>query len=322
MMRYPPSHVVSGELAFLNVHRYMVAAGIPVPLVYLHIPEEHILFLEDGGDRTLEDIVEETGFSEKVGKIYEEAIDHIVAIQAKGSLRLDWRALPAKYSFDFDKLIWEMDFFATWGLEKLESIPDKKRVAKEFISQVEPVINDLIKLPLVLTHRDYHSRNIMVLPDGSIRIIDFQDARMGNVYYDLSSLLFDSYVVMPSREREKLFIRHTDLVKDEPFATWKSNEENWNNLYTMAIQRNLKALGTFFYMFYGTGNDRYLRYIEPTITYLRENPVLSEKYGYLSAHILPLLTALAGQINIKGGGSIEGYDPRSRSGDKAPSSDV
>lgn len=322
LMKYPASHVVDGELAYLNVHRYLTAAGIPVPRVYLHIPEEEVLLLEDAGDTTLEDMVEERGFGREVTEIYEDAIDQVVAIQRRGSQCLDGRALPSKYSFDFDKLMWEMNFLATWGLEKLESVRGKKGAVSDFAVHIEPVINDIITLPLVLAHRDYHSRNIMVLPGGGIRIIDFQDARMGSVYYDLSSLLFDSYVVIPESKRQRLFTRYTELVGGEPFATWKSKEEHFNNLLTMAVQRNLKALGTFFFMFYGRGDGRYLRYVGPTINYLKENPVLKNKYGRLSAHIVPLLESLADQITKKGGGFIEGYDPRGRPGDQAPSSDV
>lgn len=322
MMRYPPSHVVDGELAFLNVHRYLLKAGIPVPRIYLHLPEARLLFLEDGGDTTLEDVVEKSGFCQMTDALYNQAIDQIVAIQVRGTKSLDPKALPSRYAFDHEKLMWEMDFFATWGLEKRHSNRGREKVKTHFLKLLEPVIDHITALPLLLVHRDYHSRNIMVWDDRSIRIIDFQDARMGNMYYDPASLLFDSYVEMPPEEREKLVSRYSEQVKDEPFSTSSSREETEENLYTMAIQRNLKALGTFFSMYYGKGNDRYLKYIPPTIGHLRNNPFLKGKYRDLSAFIFPLLLELQDQINPKGGCSNEGYDPRGGTGHQTPTSDI
>jgi len=322
LMQYPSSHVVEGELAFLNVHRYLSMAGISIPRIYLHIPEANLLLLEDSGDTTLEDVVGISGFSEKTKRIYEEAIDQIVAIQVRGTKCLDPGALAAKHSFDLEKLMWEMDFFALWGLEKLDAKKAGKGVKANFLKLIEPVINDLISLPRMLVHRDYHSRNIMVQGDGSIRIIDFQDARMGNMYYDPASLLYDSYVVLPRKERQRLFNRYTEQVKEESFSTFRSREENEENLNRMAIQRNLKALGTFFYMFHGRKNDRYLTYIPPTILHLKENSLLLEKYRELSDFILPLLGELEDQIKGKGGSSIEGHDPRGGAGNQAPASDI
>lgn len=322
LMRYPSSHVVEGELAFLNAHRYLVMAGISIPRIYLHIPEANLLLLEDSGDTTLEEVVRKSGISEKTKRIYDEAIDQIVAIQVRGTKCLDSGALAAKHSFDFEKLMWEMDFFALWGLEKLETKKVGKGVKENFLKLIEPVINDLISLPRMLVHRDYHSRNIMVQGDESIRIIDFQDARMGNMYYDPASLLYDSYVVLPRKERQRLFNRYTEQVKEESFSTFSSGEENEENLNRMAIQRNLKALGTFFYMFHGRKNDRYLTYIPPTILHLKDNSLLLEKYRELSDFILPLLSELEDQIKGKGGSFIEGHDPRGGAGNQAPASDI
>ena len=113
---------------------------------------------------------------------------------------------------------------------------------------------EICRIPFRLTHRDYHSRNLMVSND-EVFAIDFQDARMGPATYDLASLAFDSYVEFEDEERAYLIARYWETCGHRLFS---DKEEYERALRATAIQRNLKAIGTFAYQKAVRGADRYL----------------------------------------------------------------
>src|SRR5262249_13805391 len=113
--------------------------------------------------------------------------------------------------------------------------------------------------PRVLCHRDYHSRNLLVQEDR-LRLVDFQDARLGPVAYDLASLLRDSYVDLPRDLTEALFAAF--LVENN--ARIPSADQFREQYEVVALQRNLKAIGTFGYQAAVRGKTHYLPYIAPT----------------------------------------------------------
>ena len=120
----------------------------------------------------------------------------------------------------------------------------------------------------MLCHRDYHSRNLMV-HDGSLYIIDFQDARMGPDTYDLVSLLRDSYVDLTDRELDELIAYFLALKRRRRRA---DADEFRRRFDLMALQRNLKALGTFGYQTTTRRNPVYIQYIPRTLRYVARQP--------------------------------------------------
>ncbi len=117
----------------------------------------------------------------------------------------------------------------------------------------------------MLCHRDYHSRNLM-LHESQLYIIDFQDARMGPETYDLVSLLRDSYVDLPEQTVDDL-IAYFLAVKGVTGA----DPDFRRRFDVMALQRNLKALGTFGYQTTARRNPVYIQYIPRTLRYVRRN---------------------------------------------------
>ena len=120
----------------------------------------------------------------------------------------------------------------------------------------------------MLCHRDYHSRNLM-LHDGSLYIIDFQDARMGPDTYDLASLLRDSYVDLTAQQVDELIAYFLALTAAA--AARRTTAEFRRRFDLMALQRNLKALGTFGYMTTSRNNTVYIQYIPRTLAYVQAN---------------------------------------------------
>ena len=120
----------------------------------------------------------------------------------------------------------------------------------------------------MLCHRDYHSRNLM-LHDGQLYIIDFQDARMGPDTYDLVSLLRDSYVDLTAQQVDELIAFFLALKRRAGGAG--DAREFRRRFDLMALQRNLKALGTFGFKTTSRDNPVYIQYIPRTLRYVRAN---------------------------------------------------
>ena len=110
VMRYPDEASPEAELPFLNVHRYLAAAGVPVPAVYRSDPKANLLFLEDAGDTMLEDAVRAHGVRGCL-PLYEQCVEVLVRIQSEGTRALDGKAIPTRLAFDVPKFTGEIDFF-------------------------------------------------------------------------------------------------------------------------------------------------------------------------------------------------------------------
>jgi hypothetical protein len=307
VMRYPDAVPPGGELPFLNVHRYLVKAGIPVPAVYRSDPGANLLFLEDAGDAMLEDAVRHHGAGGCVA-LYEQCVEILVRIQSEGTRALDGEAIPARLSFDVPKFAWEIDFFfehAVRGYGGIRLADGEERAIEDLLL---PILARLAGLPRVLAHRDYHSRNVMVLSTApaaghrNLRVLDFQDARMGNVFYDLSSLVRDSYVTLPEGLVEKLCYawRH---AASPALRRAAGDPGAFRELLDLsALQRNVKAIGTFGNQAHARGKRFYLRFIPPTVEHLRGNFARNPSLRALGRRLLPLLDALSGKAAAEGSG--------------------
>jgi len=140
------------------------------------------------------------------------------------------------------------------------SNPERQALADEW----QAIAGELSAEPRVLCHRDYHSRNLMVA-GGRLHIIDFQDARLGPDTYDLVSLLRDSYIGLSDPELEALIAYFLE-IKGQPDAA-----EFRRRFDLMAVQRNLKALGTFGYQSTTRGNPSFSQYMPRTLGYVSAN---------------------------------------------------
>jgi len=298
VMRYPDEVPPEGELPFLNVHRYLAAAGVPVPVVYRSDPKANLLFLEDAGDTMLEDAVHGHG-ARACLPLYEQCIDILVRIQSEGTRALDGKAIPTRLSFDVAKFAEEIDFFLRHAVREFGGIRLSGREERAIGDLFLPFLEQLSAFPRVLAHRDYHSRNVMVLGSAmtpghrNLRVLDFQDARMGNVFYDLASLLRDSYVTLPEDAVEDLRYawRHAataelrGAARDPGAFAWRFD--------LAALQRNVKAIGTFGNQAHNRGKRIFLRFIPPTVAHLRGNFERNPPMRALAERLLPILSALA-----------------------------
>jgi len=275
-----PGAIDFARMPFVKVAQLFSLLPVPVPAILSFSDELGIISLEDLGDVTLQAHLGAATPAEHKA-LYRQAVSLIAALQRRGAAMESPEYPPYGIAFDVTKLTWELDFFAKHFLEGYRGVtldpPERTALAEEFSSIVEELAGE----PRVLCHRDYHSRNLM-LHQGSLYIIDFQDARMGPDTYDLVSLLRDSYVDLTEAEVDDL-IAFFNALRCGPGEQARSedNDEFRRRFDLMAIQRNLKALGTFGFQTISRGNPVYIQYIPRTLNYVRANLECYARFGRL-----------------------------------------
>ena len=254
-------------LSFANVVELLQQIPLPVPRILGHSDALGIVALQDLGDLTLQAHLGAASRAEHAA-LYRQAVAFIDLMQRRAAELKSDRFLPFSVSFDIEKLTWELEFFSKHFIEGYRgarvSETDRALLAEEWSA----IVRELASEPPVLCHRDYHSRNLM-LCDGSLYIIDFQDARLGPDTYDLVSLLRDSYVDISDRELDDLIAYFLALKARTPEEQDPGTFRRRFDL--MALQRNLKALGTFGYQTVTRHNPVYIQYMPRTLRYVRTN---------------------------------------------------
>jgi N-acetylmuramate 1-kinase len=270
------------KLSFVNVARLLDQMPVPIPTVLGHAEEIGVLALEDLGDVTLQAHLGAATAAEHAA-IYRQAVALIATLQRRGADLEDSAYLPYGIAFDVEKLSWELDFFINHFIEAYRGIVIAPSALEELRQAFRDVIEELAAEPRVLCHRDYHSRNLMLHQD-KLYIIDFQDARMGPDTYDLVSLLRDSYVDLPEQTVAELIAYFLALK-----GLTGAEAEFRMRFDLMALQRNLKALGTFGYQTTARRNPVYIQYIPRTLRYVRDNlahlPRFARLRELLGAHV-------------------------------------
>ena len=144
------------------------------------------------------------------------------------------------------------------------------------------LVDNALGQPQVFVHRDYHSRNLMVVDQHNPGILDFQDAVSGPLTYDLASLLRDCYIAWPIERVEQLALGYHDSVRARGLVEVDAEQfMRWFNL--MGIQRHLKVAGIFSRLKIRDGKSRYLDDIPLTLAYLQQVSALETSTAGLSA---------------------------------------
>ncbi len=282
LMSWEP-FVNDGNYPFLSVLNHFAKHGVAVPKVMGMEPERGLVLLEDLGDLTLERKFWENQSQKMSLPFYKATIDELIKMHYPSSFDHDG-CVAFKVAFDVEKLQWEMNY----GREHLLNGVCKLKFSDIEKRELDKIFNDICQKlhaePKFIAHRDYHSRNVM-LKLGKVRVIDFQDARMGAVQYDLVSLLRDSYVAMEEPIAQELIGYYLDRRRDigqHSDAAGKLVDvsiEKFMHVYEIqTIQRCFKACGSFS-SFYNLRNDtRYLKYIAPTLQTVKQSLASFDEY--------------------------------------------
>jgi aminoglycoside/choline kinase family phosphotransferase len=272
---------------FVDVQRFLRGIGVRVPEIlafYPDDPEGGLVVLEDLGDETLEARILAGDAPEP---LYRAAVDQLVRLRCGADGARD-RSVAHGRSFDRDLYRWELDHFREWLLEAWKgarlSPAEREVVDREF----DRIAGLLAAEPRGLTHRDYQSRNIMVLPSGEQAVIDFQDALLGPRQYDLVALLRDSYLELPAALMDSMVARYLEqtALRGGPRLAAGPFRQVFDLL---TVQRKLKDAGRFVYIDRVKKNPGFLPSIPASLRYVREAfarlPELRRLQEVLARHV-------------------------------------
>ena len=279
-MDAPPEKEDTGP--FIQVAEAFEAIGLKVPHIHARDLVHGYLLLEDLGDKLYLDHLR----PETVERLYGDALGALLTLQACG---------PKEGLPDYDRalLMREMELFREWlvarqlGLEL--STAEHAALDRTFALLADSALEQ----PGVCVHRDYHSRNLMVLNSHNPGILDFQDAVLGPVTYDLVSLLRDCYIRWPKSRVEDWALGYYELAIQSGVLREEHEDRflRWFDL--MGVQRHLKASGIFARLNQRDGKPGYLKDIPRTLGYIVDlepcYPELADLGKMLRDRVLPRL---------------------------------
>lgn len=246
--------------AFVHKGLAFAAAGVHVPQVYAIDFERGYMLQEDLGDQLYLDALD----PDTVTGLYGAAEDTLLALQGIEP--------PADLfaSYDTARLQTEMALFPEWFAKTLLGATLSDDDEQILTSLFELLVDNALAQPQVVLHRDFHARNLLVLPDCGVGVVDYQDAVVGPITYDLVSLLKDCYIAWPHSLVRNRALNYRDKAVKAGLMTHVSDADflRWFDL--MGLQRHIKVLGIFARLSLRDGKHRYLDDLPLVIHYTLE----------------------------------------------------
>jgi aminoglycoside/choline kinase family phosphotransferase len=281
---------------FLKVAALLEACQVHVPQVHAADSARGLVLLEDLGSELY---LAQLRAGADADVLYTDALQALLRIQLQGR-----EALHALPPYDRAALEREMalmpEWFCTCHLQLTLDDADRGVLAESF----EFLTLEALAQPVVLVHRDYHSRNLMLLPSRNPGIIDFQDALAGPVGYDLVSLLKDCYIDWPRARVERWVSAYREQLQGAPSLAGASEHEflRWFDL--IGLQRHIKVLGIFARLWYRDGKHGYLADLPRTFGYVqdavRRYPELRRFGDWLQRRVRPAFAAASARTLAAG----------------------
>jgi aminoglycoside/choline kinase family phosphotransferase len=270
---------------YLKVTRLLESLGVHVPHVHEADIANGLLLLEDLG---ITQYLQRLNAGDDPDRLYGDALFALAEIQTRGM-----EAARELAPYDREVLARELALMPEWfcgrHLELALTEAEKQIIATAF----EFLITEALQQPTVFVHRDYHSRNLMVLTERNPGVIDFQDALRGPIGYDLVSLLKDCYIGWPRERVEQWVTGYRNLLRSRGAPGGGDNQEflRWFDL--IGVQRHIKVLGIFSRLWYRDGKPGYVRDLPLTLEYVRDTcwryPELADLAGLLERRMVPEL---------------------------------
>jgi len=283
-----PEEVTSGGRPpvdpFVDVQRYLASIGVRVPAILAFEEAEGLMVLEGLGDDMLETRL--LAGEDRAG-LYRRAVDQLARLRA-GAEAHPSGCVAFTRAFEAGLYRWELDHFREWLLEAWKGATLSAAERAELDDWFDRIAASLAAEPRGFTHRDYQSRNLMVLPGGEQAVIDFQDALLGPRQYDLVALLRDSYVELPPDFVEAMLRRYLARLEAEggPRLDYRPFRQVFDLL---TVQRKLKDAGRFVFIDRVRGNPGFLVSIPASLAYVREalvrRPDLAPLQRLLARHV-------------------------------------
>ena len=257
---------------FVDISRMFFDVGLNVPAVIDEDLQQGFLLLSDLGSQPYLEALT----NDSVERLYGDALSALATIQ---SCIPGHAALPC---YTRTLLLSEMELFREWLLGRHLDIAQHDGQAATIDAAFEQLADNALQQPQVCVHRDYHSRNLMLTEGNNPGILDFQDAVIGPVTYDLVSLLRDCYIAWPRARVEDWALGYQQLALQSGILREEHEDPvrflRWFDL--MGMQRHLKAAGIFARLNHRDGKPGYLGDIPRTLGYVVE---VAQRYDELAA---------------------------------------
>ena len=247
---------------YLKVSALLESLGVHVPHIHESDGERGLLLLEDLGSMHYLSRLEAGADPEP---LYGDALDTLADIQARGG-----EAAGALAPYDREPLLREMALMPEWFWGRHLGLAQTSEVREIFAHAFEWLIGEALAQPQVFVHRDYHSRNLMVLDRRNPGVIDFQDALRGPIGYDIVSLLKDCYIAWPRPRVLQWVSEYRVRLTARGFEPGASDREVTRWVDLIGVQRHLKVLGIFARLWYRDGKSGYLADLPLTLRYVVE----------------------------------------------------
>ena len=256
VMDAPPDKEDSGP--FMKVATLLAEIGLNVPLIKESNIGKGFLLLSDLGSEQYLAVLNDSN----VQQLYADALKALLTMQLSGPRQ---EQLPP---YDYSLLMREMELFREWYLKihlQLELTPKEEQL---LTNSFELLAQSALSQPKVCVHRDYHSRNLMLTEDNNPGILDFQDAVVGPVTYDLVSLLRDCYITWPKHQVQAWALDYLTRAADAGLFNERDEELLLRWFDWMGAQRHLKASGIFARLNHRDNKPGYLQDIPRTLSYV------------------------------------------------------
>jgi aminoglycoside/choline kinase family phosphotransferase len=243
---------------FVQAATVFAAAGVSVPQVLAADLEQGFLLLGDFGNTTYLSRLD----AATAPSLYRDASRALVDMQKA--------SVPGVFpNYSRELLERELMLFPDWYLARHKEIGLTEAQRRVLHDAFEMIIQNNLSQPAVFVHRDYHSRNLMILPSGrNPGILDFQDAVYGPITYDLVSLLRDAYIRWEEQQVLDWTIRYWEMARKDGLPVARDFPDFYRDFEWMGLQRHLKVLGIFARLHYRDGKDNYLKDMPLVLDYV------------------------------------------------------
>jgi hypothetical protein len=263
---------------FVAIAQALRGLGLNAPEVLAGDLDQGLLLLTDLGSRQYLAELD----ARSVPGLYADALEALARLQVGGD-----PGSPLLPPYDSALLHREMELFREWFLGKLLGLNLREEEHHALDQAFALLADNALEQPRVWVHRDYHSRNLMVTDPDNPGVLDFQDAVVGAVTYDLVSLLRDCYIAWPREQVEAWALDHRARLRALGMGGLDDADGFLRGFDLMGAQRHLKAIGIFARLNLRDGKPGYLRDIPRTLSYVLD---VADRYPEL-AELRDLLRA-------------------------------
>lgn len=246
--------------SFLHAASIFSRASIHVPDIVAQDLDQGFLLLSDLGATTYLQAL--TAAPKNANQLYQDAIDTLIKIQSASQKNI----FP---EYDRAMLSRELELFPDWYMTRHLHTPPDDDLKNTLKTVFNLILDNTLAQSQVFVHRDYHSRNLMVSTPNP-GVIDFQDAVLGPITYDLVSLLKDAYIQWEEAQVLDWTIRYWEKARHAGLPVATDFSIFYRDFEWMGVQRHLKVLGIFARLCYRDNKPAYLQDMPIVMHHLRQ----------------------------------------------------